>query len=61
MGSGYPTLRQDEGEKAGHGGTRLVLCRTISYRIFASRRSLLRRSSYSSLVISPAAYLLCRS
>ena len=31
------------------------------YFIFASRRSVVRRSSYSSLVISPAAYLLCRS
>jgi len=31
------------------------------YFTFASRRSLARRSSYSSLVISPAAYLLFRS
>jgi hypothetical protein len=37
-----------------------------SFKVYAyfrltSRRSLVRRSSYSSLVISPAAYLLCRS
>ena len=32
-----------------------------TYDILASRRSLARRSSYSSVAISPAAYLLCRS
>jgi hypothetical protein len=32
-----------------------------AYLVLASRNSLVRRSSYSSFVISPAAYLFCRS